>query len=293
MSLVFRCRWSPSATTSTPIRCSGGGGCFASRRAIPGSAGSCGPGAAMIPVPSGVRVWLASGVTNMRRGMNTLALQVQEDLGRDPHAGDLFVFRGRKGDLLKILWHDGLGTSLYAKRLERGRFLWPSPADGAVSVTAAQLGYLLEASTDATRFGPGGRLGSVELRHTVAWASGPSQELPGGGGRDSLPAMTAPDSHDTETLKPALAASEARAAAAEEQIAALTLMIEKLRRARPRTSWRPRRLRPGAPRSRGSSAASRRASPSPSICRASVWWCRGPRPVPAADRTGCRRSARM
>ena len=90
----------------------------------------------MIPVPSGVRVWLASGVTDMRRGMNTLALQVQEDLGRDPHAGDLFVFRGRKGDLVKILWHDGLGTSLYAKRLERGRFLWPSPADGAVSVTA-------------------------------------------------------------------------------------------------------------------------------------------------------------
>ena len=52
----------------------------------------------MTPVPSGVRVWLATGVTDMRRGMNTLALQVQEDLGRDPHAGDLFVFRGRKGD---------------------------------------------------------------------------------------------------------------------------------------------------------------------------------------------------
>ena len=68
----------------------------------------------MIPVPSGVRVWLATGVTDMRRGMNTLELQVQEDLGRDPHAGDLFVFRGRRGDLVKILWHDGLGISLYA-----------------------------------------------------------------------------------------------------------------------------------------------------------------------------------
>ena len=66
----------------------------------------------MIPVPSGVRVWLATGVTDMRRGMNSLALQVQEGLGRDPHAGDLFVFRGRKGHLLKILWHDGLGFSL-------------------------------------------------------------------------------------------------------------------------------------------------------------------------------------
>ena len=98
----------------------------------------------MIPVPGGVRVWLATGVTDMRRGMNTLALQVQEDLGRDPHAGDLFVFRGRKGDLVKILWHDGLGTSLYTKRLERGRFPWPSTSGGVVSISAAQLGYLLE-----------------------------------------------------------------------------------------------------------------------------------------------------
>ena len=64
--------------------------------------------------------------------------------GRDPHAGDLYVFRGRKGDFLKVLWHDGLGLSLYAKRLERGKFIWPSPADGVVSISAAQLGYLLE-----------------------------------------------------------------------------------------------------------------------------------------------------
>jgi transposase len=98
----------------------------------------------MIPVPSGVRVWLAIGVTDMRRGMNSLALQVQEGLGRDPHAGDLFVFRGRKGHLVKILWHDGLGCSLYAKRLERGRFLWPSATDGVVAISPAQLGYLLE-----------------------------------------------------------------------------------------------------------------------------------------------------
>ncbi len=98
----------------------------------------------MIPVPGGVRVWLATGVTDMRRGMNSLTLQVQEALGRDPHDGDLFVFRGRRGDLIKILWHDGLGTSLYAKRLERGRFIWPSPVDGALAITPAQLGYLLE-----------------------------------------------------------------------------------------------------------------------------------------------------
>ena len=80
----------------------------------------------------------------MRRGMNSLALQVQPSLGRAPHGGGFYVFRGRRGDLLKILWHDGLGMSLYAKRLERGRFIWPSPADGAVSITAAQLGYMLD-----------------------------------------------------------------------------------------------------------------------------------------------------
>lgn len=77
----------------------------------------------MIVPPSGVRVWLATGATDMRRGMNSLALQVQEALHRDPHAGDLYVFRGKRGDLLKILWHDGLGMSLYAKRLERGKFI--------------------------------------------------------------------------------------------------------------------------------------------------------------------------
>ena len=98
----------------------------------------------MIPVPSGVRVWLAVGRTDMRKGMNTLALQVQESLRRDPHAGDLYVFRGARGDLIKILWHDGLGMSLYAKRLEKGRFIWPSPADGVVAISASQLAYMLD-----------------------------------------------------------------------------------------------------------------------------------------------------
>ena len=98
----------------------------------------------MIPVPSGVRVWLATGVTDMRRGMNGLSLQVQEAFGRDPNAGDLYVFRGRRGDLIKVLWHDGLGLSLYAKRLDRGKFIWPSASDGAVSISAAQMAYMLE-----------------------------------------------------------------------------------------------------------------------------------------------------
>jgi transposase len=103
----------------------------------------------MIPLPSGVRVWIATGPTDMRRGMNSLALLVQEALHRDPHGGDLYVFRGKSGKLIKILWHDGLGMSLYAKRLEHGRFVWPStaPREGAersVTITPAQLGYLLE-----------------------------------------------------------------------------------------------------------------------------------------------------
>jgi len=98
----------------------------------------------MIPVPSGVRVWLAVGHTDMRRGMNGLALQVQKAMKRDPHAGDLNVFRGRRGNLLKILWHDGLGMSLYAKRLEHGRFVWPSPANGVIAISSAQLAYMLD-----------------------------------------------------------------------------------------------------------------------------------------------------
>jgi transposase len=98
----------------------------------------------MISFPSGAKVWLAVGRTDMRRGMNGLALQVQQSLGRNPHAGDLYVFRGAKADLIKILWHDGLGMSLYAKRLERGKFIWPSAADGAVAISASQLAYMLD-----------------------------------------------------------------------------------------------------------------------------------------------------
>jgi transposase len=98
----------------------------------------------MIGIPSGARVWLATGHTDMRKGFGSLALLVQETLRRNPHDGNLFVFRGRRGDLLKIIWHDGLGACLFTKRLERGRFLWPSMADGVVTISAAQLSYLLD-----------------------------------------------------------------------------------------------------------------------------------------------------
>jgi transposase len=97
----------------------------------------------MIPVPTGVRVWLATGHTDMRRGFPGLALQVQEVLKCNPLGGHLFVFRGRRGDLIKVIWHDGDGACLFTKRLEKGRFIWPSPADGVVAISPAQLGYLL------------------------------------------------------------------------------------------------------------------------------------------------------
>jgi transposase len=89
----------------------------------------------------------------MRKGFSSLSLLVQEQLKQDPHAGHLFVFRGRRGDLLKVIWHDGHGAYLFSKRLERGRFVWPSvparacgttPTDGAVTISPAQLGYMLE-----------------------------------------------------------------------------------------------------------------------------------------------------
>ena len=98
----------------------------------------------MIPIAAGVRVWIATGHTDMRRGMNSLALLVQEGLKRDPHGGDLYVFRGKRGSLIKILWHDVIGMSLYAKRLERGRFIWPSVTSGVVSISASQLAYMLD-----------------------------------------------------------------------------------------------------------------------------------------------------
>jgi transposase len=103
----------------------------------------------MIPLRSDVRVWLAAGHTDMRKGFDGLALLVQETLKRNPHSGHLFVFRGRRGGLIKVLWYDGQGMCLFSKRLERGRFVWPStsPRDGAeraVTMTPAQLGYLLE-----------------------------------------------------------------------------------------------------------------------------------------------------
>ncbi|PZX10358.1 transposase [Palleronia aestuarii] len=98
----------------------------------------------MIPIPAGARVWLAAGVTDMRRGFATLAAQAQDVLKEDPYAGHLFVFRGRRGDLTKMIWWDGQGARLFSKRLEKGRFVWLAAKDGKVALTPAQLAMLLE-----------------------------------------------------------------------------------------------------------------------------------------------------
>ena len=79
----------------------------------------------------------------MRKGFAKPGALVQEVRKRGPLSGHLFCFRGRRGDLFKVIWHDGQGACLFSKRLERGRFLWPSVADGVVTISPAQLGYLL------------------------------------------------------------------------------------------------------------------------------------------------------
>lgn len=98
----------------------------------------------MIGLPLGTRVWLGAGVTDMRKGMDGLAALVQTTLAENPFCGHVFVFRGKRGDLVKLLWWSGDGMNLYAKRLERGRFVWPQASSGAVHLTNAQLSMLLE-----------------------------------------------------------------------------------------------------------------------------------------------------
>ncbi len=98
----------------------------------------------MIGLPSNTRVWIVAGHTDMRKGFDGLAAMVQTALAANPFCGHVFVFRGRRGDILKVLWFDGQGLMLLAKRLERGRFIWPQATSGSVSLTPAQLSMLLE-----------------------------------------------------------------------------------------------------------------------------------------------------
>ena len=98
----------------------------------------------MIPVLADAKIWLAAGVTDMHRGFNGLAVQTEQVLAGDPYSGHLFLFRGRRGDQIKTIWWDGQGACLFTKRLERGRFVWPSAKDGKVNLSPSQLAMLLE-----------------------------------------------------------------------------------------------------------------------------------------------------
>src|ERR1700731_3098945 len=98
----------------------------------------------MIGLAAGTQIWIVAGVTDMRRGFVGLSGMVQTALEQSPFSGHVFVFRGKRGDLIKLLWWDGDGLCLFAKRLERGRFVWPRAEDGVAALTRAQLSMLLD-----------------------------------------------------------------------------------------------------------------------------------------------------
>lgn len=97
----------------------------------------------MIPVPSGVRVLVWSQPVDFRAGMDRLAALVQMTLRANPFAGDVYVFRSRRTDRVKLLVFDGTGLVLVTKRLERGHFVWPPMSDAVVRLSAVQLSVLL------------------------------------------------------------------------------------------------------------------------------------------------------
>jgi IS66 Orf2 like protein len=122
----------------------------------------------MIALPAGTRVWLAAGVTDMRKGMDGLVALVQTTLAENPFSGQLFVFRGRRGDLVKLLWFDGDGICLFAKRLERGRFVAASHerlgvTDCGATVEAARRHRL--ASTTANLETGGGSINCIRVEN--------------------------------------------------------------------------------------------------------------------------------
>jgi transposase len=118
----------------------------------------------MITVPAGTQIWIAAGVTDLRRGFTGLSALVQTKLEQDPFGGQMFVFRGRRGDLIKVLWWDGDGLCLFAKRLERGRFIWPKADNGAVTLTRARsYRCCSKASIGGVRCAPPARKSQFEL----------------------------------------------------------------------------------------------------------------------------------
>jgi transposase len=98
----------------------------------------------VIGLPDGVRVYLAAGRTDLRRGIDGLATQIQTVLLQDPFSGHLFVFRGRSSHMIKVLMYDTTGFLLMQKHLTEGKFIWPNPADGIVTISRAQMSLLVD-----------------------------------------------------------------------------------------------------------------------------------------------------
>lgn len=98
----------------------------------------------MIGPPNSARIWLVAGFTDLRRGFDGLSALVQTRLNENPFSGELYIFRGKRGDRIKVLWYSQDGLCLFYKRLSFGKFVWPQAASGTVSLSAAQLSMLLE-----------------------------------------------------------------------------------------------------------------------------------------------------
>ena len=126
------------------MRNAAAGRCVRQRAGVATRAGSI-EGDIIIQVAPGTKVYLACRPVSMRYGFDGLAAQVKQVLDADPFSGHIFVFRSKRTDYLKILYWDGSGLCLFAKRLESGRFAWPQIVDGSIVLTPAQLALLLEA----------------------------------------------------------------------------------------------------------------------------------------------------
>ncbi len=98
----------------------------------------------MISLPSGTRIWLVAGVTEVITGCEGINAGTRPIARENDEGGHLFIFRGRRGDTVKILWADADGLCLFTKRLEEGQFIWPAVRDGKVSITRSQLAMLLD-----------------------------------------------------------------------------------------------------------------------------------------------------
>ncbi|GAB4111966.1 MAG: IS66 family insertion sequence element accessory protein TnpB [Sandaracinaceae bacterium] len=121
----------------------------------------------MLTLGPSIKVYLARGTTDMRKSFDTLAGAVREVLQEDPLSGHLFVFLGRRRHMIKIIYWDGSGYWVLAKRLARGTFAWPEPDDDrrAIELRPDELGALL---------------GGVDLRRTTwrPWWRGSTGSLP-------------------------------------------------------------------------------------------------------------------